>query len=46
MLDVYLRHNLNRKYDVLSCLSQSEDLNTGVLLWKQSLLKCVKGRAM
>ena len=34
---------LNRKYDVCSCLSQSEDLNPGVLFVKTEFMR---GRAM
>jgi len=30
---------LNRKYDVYSCLSQSEDLNAGVLSVKTEFMK-------
>jgi len=35
----YLYACLNRKYDVCSCLSQSEDINTGVLSVKTEFMK-------
>ena len=37
---------LNRKYDVRSCLSQSEDINPGVLSVKTEFMKVYEGRVM
>jgi len=33
------RFILNRKYDVCSCISQSEDINPGVLYVKKAFMK-------
>jgi len=35
----YILNNLNRNYDVCSCISQSEDINPGVLSVKTEFMK-------